>query len=181
MDMKHVIAVVFGVVALSGLDACDDSPSADPVGGTGGQVAGSGGIGASGGAPGTGGAPGSGGAKGTGGFVGSGGRVGTGGQSGGGATSTGGQTGVCPYTVASFSCEAACQKLHTFNARCANDPSVPAELRAMLGLYGEVEVVCTSTCAVVAPASQAQWACFQGVPDDAPCSAIAGCNATNCP
>ena len=50
-----------------------------------------------------------------------------------------------------------------------------------LGLYGEVEVICTSTCAVVAPASQAQWSCFQGVPDDASCAALAGCNATNCP
>jgi len=34
---------------------------------------------------------------------------------------------------------------------------------------------------MVAPASQAQWACFQGVSDGAPCSALAGCNATNWP
>ena len=100
-------------------------------------------------------------------------------RSGGGGTSA--QPGVCPYTVASFSCEAACKNLHDLNARCQNDPSLPGEMQAMLSLYGEVEVICTSSCAVVAPSSQAQWSCLQGVPADAPCSAIAGCNATNCP
>jgi hypothetical protein len=113
-------------------------------------------------------------------MVGGGGRSGAGGQPAGGTTG-GGQTGVCPYTVAAFSCDAACAKLHTFYTRCQNDPAVPGELQAMLGLYGQVEVVCTSTCAVVAPASQAQWGCFQGAPDDVACADLAACNATNCP
>lgn len=172
--MKHVIAVMLAALALSGLHACGDSSEEKPL-------AGSGGASARGGSPGSGGVAGTGGAKGTGGAVGSGGVNGTGGRSGGGAPGAGGQAGGCPYTVASFSCEAACQKLHAFNARCGSDPAVPVELQAMLGLYGEVEVICTSTCAVVAPASQGQWECFQGMPDAAPCSAIAGCNATDCP
>lgn len=113
-----------------------------------------------------------------GGRSGSGGRVSTGGQPAGGAT---GAQAVCPYTVATFSCESACKSLHAFSARCGSDPTVPSEVQAMLALYGQVEVMCTSSCAVVAPASLAQWKCFQGLPDDAPCAAIAGCDATNCP
>ena len=107
--------------------------------------------------------------------------MGAGGQMAGGTTGTGGQVGGCPYTVASSSCAAACAKLHDWYARCQNDPTVPAETLAMLSIYAQVEVVCTSSCAVVAPSAQAQWACFQGMPDNAPCAAIAGCNVTNCP
>jgi hypothetical protein len=177
--MKQAIAVMSTVLAFSSLDACGSS-TPEGTGGNGGSTpTGSGGISASGGTMGTGGLAGTGGAMGSGGVVGSGGKLGTGGQSAGGASGTG--TGLCPFTVASFSCEAACKKLHDIYGRCQNDPTISAEMQAMLGLYGQVEVICTSTCAVVAPASQAQWACFQGVPDDAPCSAIAGCNMDNCP
>jgi len=123
---------------------------------------------------------GSGGAKATGGSTKSGGRSGSG-QSGGGAAGSGGKSGSCPYTVASFSCEAACANLHDLYSRCQNDPALPGEMQATLGLYGQMEIICTSTCALVAPASQALWSCLQGVPADAPCSTIGGCNETNCP
>jgi hypothetical protein len=162
-DMKRILTVMLATFALSTLDGCGSSDSGGAAD------------------AGHGGANGSGGANGTGGTMGAGGKVGTGGQSGGGATGTSTQTGLCPYTVASFTCEAACKKLHDFTARCENDPAVPSEIQGMLGIYGKVEVICTSSCAVVAPSSQAQWSCFQGMPDDAPCSAIGGCNATNCP
>jgi hypothetical protein len=179
--MKHVIFVMSVVLALASLDACGGSAPAGAGGSGGGGTAGSGGISASSESMGTGGMVGSGGISASGGSTGSGGRTGTGGQARGGATGAGGQTGLCPYTVDTFSCDAACKKLHDFSPRCETDPTVPAELQAMFGLYGQVEIICTSTCALVAPTSQAQWACFQGVPDDAPCSAIAGCSATNCP
>jgi hypothetical protein len=187
--MKHAIVVMIGLLALSGMEACssgDNGARAGGAKGTGGAL-GSGGAVSSGGVKGTGGAStsggqvSSGGAKETGGSAKSGGKSGSGGQSGGGATGSSGKSAACPYTVASFSCEAACANLHDLYTRCKDDPSVPAEMQAMLGLYGQMEVICTSTCDVVAPASQAQWSCLQGVPDDAPCSAIGGCNATNCP
>jgi hypothetical protein len=177
--MKQIKARIFvAIIGLGfGLGACGGStPSGSGGAGSGGAV-GSGGTPGSGGAMGTGGAMGKGGVSG--GQPGTGGKAGTGGRSGGGATG-GTATSRCPYTVASFSCEAACRKLHDFFARCQNDPTLPAEAKAMLGLYGEVEVICTSSCAVVAPSAQAEWSCYQGMPDDAPCNAIAGCNATNC-
>jgi hypothetical protein len=173
--MKLLLALAVAALAVSNLNACDGSTPA----GSGGN--GAGGAGGGAGVPGGGGALGWGGMTGAGGLVGSGGRAGVGGHSGGGATGTGTQTGQCPYSVASFSCDEACAKLHDFSTRCQNDPTVPAELAVMLGLYGQVATVCTATCAVVSPSAQAQWACFQGVPDGAPCAAIAGCNPTNCP
>jgi len=181
--MKRIVAVALTTLMVSSLDGCGSTSEGTEEasgGGTGqsGGVMGSGGTTSSSVAA-TGGAEGTGGVQGTGGSLASGGRPGTGGRSGGGATGT--QTGACPYTAASFSCEEACQKLHEFHDRCQDDPSVPAELQGMLGIYGAVEVICTSTCAVVAPSSQAQWSCFQGIPADAPCAALAGCNATNCP
>jgi hypothetical protein len=167
--MRNGIVMILVVLAPLSLDACGSSaPAGTGAGGGGGGAVGSGGKPASGGVGG-------------GGMMGSGGKAVTGGQSGGGASGTSTQTGVCPYTVATFSCAAACKSLHDLYSRCQNDPTVPAELQAMLGLYGQVEVVCTSTCAVVSPSALAQWGCLEGVPADAPCSAIAGCNATNCP
>jgi hypothetical protein len=173
--MKRTLTVMLATFAMSTLAGCGSSDSGGVA------DAGHGGAIGSGGVQGTGGALGTGGGKGTGGNGGSGGKTGTGGQSSGGATGTSTQADLCPYTVAAFACEAACKKLHDFTARCENDPTVPSEIQGMLGIYGKVEVVCTSSCAVVAPASQAQWSCFQGMPDDAPCSAIGGCNATSCP
>jgi hypothetical protein len=178
--MKQTMAVISAVLALTSLIACGSSTPAGSGGSSG--TAGHGGVSGSGGMAGSGSVNGSGGSGG-GGTSGGGGVTGAGGQPSGGTAGHGGggQTGVCPYTVASFSCAAACAKLHDFYARCQNDATVPAELQAMLGLYGQVTVISTSTCAVVAPAAQAQWACFQGVPDGAACSAIAGCDASNCP
>ncbi len=193
--MKYAITMMMGLLALSGIEACSSGDNGATAGGatgtggslgSGGQV-GSGGQLSSGGAKATGGAStsggqvSSGGAMMTGGSAKSGGKSASGGQSGGGATGNGGEGAACPYTVASFSCEAACANLHELYNRCQNDPSVPADMQPTLGLYGQMEVICTSTCALVAPASQAQWSCLQGVPADAPCSAIGGCNATNCP
>jgi hypothetical protein len=171
--MRQQIAIVLGILAMLGMDACSSSEPATS-GGTGGAVG-------SGGKAGTGGAVGSGGKAGTGGAVGSGGKTGSGGSSAAGTGGAGGLTGACPYKVTSFSCDSACAKLNAFSAKCANDPTVPSDVQIMLSLYGEVPVVCTNTCAIVSPSSQTQWGCFQGVPDDVPCSAIAGCTATNCP
>jgi hypothetical protein len=180
--MKQIKARIIVAIIGSGfgLGACGGSTPEGSGGASGsGGLAGSGGTQGSGGAMGTGGAMGKGGVSG--GPLGTGGKAGTGGRSSsGGATGSGTATSRCPYTVASFSCEAACSKLHDFYARCKNDPTLPEEAKAMLGLYGEVVVICTNSCAVVAPSAQAEWSCYQGMPDDAPCSAIAGCNATNC-
>jgi len=190
--MKHAVFAAVAALVVAGLDACGSSADGGGETGAGGAVASggtsaSGGTTPSGGSVGTGGVTTKGGSSGSlvggagGGSVGTGGKTGTGGQSGGGSTGTGTPVGVCPYSATPFSCEAACEKLHEIYVRCENDASLDGEVRAMLGLYGQVEIICTSTCAVVAPASQAQWSCFQGVPDDAPCAAISGCNATNCP
>ena len=177
--MKRMTTVMLTAITLASFAACSD-PVPEGSGGTGG-TAGAGGMRGTGGEASTGGRIGAGGRLGSGGMMGSGGNAGTGGRSGGGATGTSTQTGPCPYTVASFSCEAACENLHDIYVRCQDDPSLPTEVQAMLGLYGEATFLCAPSCAVVAPSSQAQWSCFQGIPDDASCSAIADCNATNCP
>jgi hypothetical protein len=185
--MKHLMAAILAVLFVWTFGGCGSSTPAGSGGAGGGSERSSGGVPGTGGATGAGGAMASGGVRGTGGATGAGGAMssggvrGTGGSSVGGASGSGMQPDDCPYAVATFSCEAVCKKLHSLYGRCQNDPAVPSELQAMLGLYGQVEVVCASTCAVVAPASQAQWSCLQGVPDSAPCSAIAGCNASNCP
>jgi hypothetical protein len=175
--MHHWIAMMLAILASLSLGACSSSELA-PGGGAGGGAAG---ALSSGGVVGSGGIRGSGGVVGSGGIRGSGGAVGSGGPSSGGDSGFGGQTGDCPYSVASFSCQGACTKLHDFSARCQNEATISADVAMMLSLYGQVEVVCTSTCDVVSPSAEAQWGCFQGVPDNAPCSAIAGCTATNCP
>jgi|GEM_PF-5530736 len=167
--MKQLLALTLAALAVSSLDACGSSTPA----GSGGNGAGGSGGGA--------GIPSNGGVMGSGGMKGNGGQTGMGGQATGASTGTGTQTGQCPYSVTSFSCDEACAKLHDFSTRCLNDPTVPAELAVMLGLYGQVTTVCTASCAVISPSTQAQWGCFQGVPDGAPCSTIAGCNTTNCP
>jgi hypothetical protein len=167
----RVVFMVLAMLAMAVFATCGSSDSSEPTGTGGGSPKDGGGAG---------GARATGGATSTGGGVGSGGRAGSSGQSGG-ATGSGGGAAVCPYTVTSFSCDAACARLHEIAARCKNDPGVAAETRAMLGLYGDLEVICTSSCAYEAPTAQAQWACFQGIPENAPCSAIGGCNASNCP
>jgi hypothetical protein len=99
---------------------------------------------------------------------------------GSGTVASGGQTGTCPYTVASFSCAAACANVQVLAVRCGSDPTLSPEARMTLAMYG-LEGVCTYSCAVSSVTAQGQWQCLQGVPADAPCSAIGGCTVNNCP
>jgi hypothetical protein len=95
-------------------------------------------------------------------------------------TTTGGATSVCPYSVSSFTCAAACKNLQAFTAKCEDEPTLPTDIQIMFAMYGHVPEICTSTCALVSESAPKQWECFQGAPSDASCKEMMGCSSANC-
>ncbi len=107
-------------------------------------------------------------------------------QGGGSSTATGsgGSTAatVCPYTTASFDCTEACTNLKTVASKCQTDPSLSADIQAILTLANSGNgTACKAGCAASSPSALPQWKCYQAVPTTADCTAIAGCTYANCP
>jgi hypothetical protein len=107
---------------------------------------------------------------------------GTEGGSGGAAEGgSGGGSTICPYTVQSFGCPASCEHLKTIAAKCKDDPTLSDYTKAVLaGAAAGNGTGCKATCAVDSASYPMLWACFQGVPLEADCTAIAGCTMGNC-
>ncbi len=100
---------------------------------------------------------------------------------GGGGGTGGGPSTVCPYSVETLSCADACANLKAVAGTCENDPTVPAEIAQLLSLANMGQGNgCLAACAADSPFYTDQWRCFQGAPSS-PCTAIAGCTASNCP
>jgi hypothetical protein len=92
---------------------------------------------------------------------------------------------LCPYATSSFSCDSACQNIWKLVQACANDPSLPANLAAVMKTMASLPearamAACKATCTSSSQSSPAQWGCFQAAPTDS-CAKVAGCTATNCP